>query len=222
MTHPGIVSTCASVLGAALLIVFPSALAAEIRESPKNEIGYATVAGALDALRSRPGNQLSKQGGWTIISEPASSSIWSFTPSDHPAYPSAVKRSLVSVDGSMHARVKAFNAQAGAATERRILKVTWTKDPANSPAPGVYAAVDLASHFERIDRHCGYIVLYQLNAAMPFLVVRQEDNFMTNESARQIAAQHSSHSVDESWSRLSSNCPSHAADAAGSSSNTHN
>lgn len=330
-----LVSACTIVLAAGL-IVFPSALAAEIRESQNNEIGFATVAEALAALRSRPGVQISQQGGWTIVTESASGTIWSFTPSDHPAHSSAVKRSVVSRDGStyidmkvlceanktacdklvadfqqlnqraagsirerpsvsavqnqepQHAptdakgsgspevinvtsdsapgwlpsaeqraqvpqithdflaaldsglypkayglmtesqrsqetfdqfseRVKEFNAQAGAATERRILKVIWTKDPANAPAPGVYAAVDLASHFEKIDRHCGYIVLYQSRAGMPFLVTRQEDNFITNEHARQIAMEQSPQSVDEIWSRLSRNCPNYATVAAGKS-----
>jgi hypothetical protein len=327
-----LVSACATVLGAGLIVSFPSALAAEIRESQNNEIGFATVAEALAALRSRLGVQISEQGGWTIVTESASGTLWSFTPSDHPAHPSAVKRSVVSRDGStyidmkvlceanktacdklvadfqqlnqraagsikerppvsavqnqgpQHAptdakgpaevinvtsdsapgwlpsaeqrvqvpqithdflaaldsglypkayglmtenqrsqetfdqfskRVKEFNAQAGAVTQRRILKVTWTKDPANAPAPGVYAAVDLASHFEQIDRHCGYIVLYQSKAGMPFLVTRQEDNFITNEHARQIAMEQSSQSVDEIWSRLSRNCPNYATVAAG-------
>src|ERR1019366_8548563 len=31
----------------------------------------------------------------------------------------------------------AFNNQAGAVAERRIVTVTWTKDPAQAPKPGV-------------------------------------------------------------------------------------
>jgi hypothetical protein len=329
-----LVSTFASTLVAGLVMSFSSTLAAQIRESQNNEIGYATVAEALATLRGRPDVQISQQGGWTIVSDSVSSTIWSFTPSDHPAYPSAVKRSVVSRDGSTYmdmkvlcestktacdklvvdfqqlnqratasiaerpsasaaqnqgsqrapadakgslesinvtsdsapgwlpsaeqraqvpqitqeflaaldsglyakafrlmtegqrsqesfdkfsARVKEFNAKAGAVTERRILKVTWTKDPANAPAPGVYASVDLASHFERVDRHCGYIVLYQLKAGMPFLVARQEDNFITNEQANQMATKQSPQSVDEIWNRLSRNCPNFATATSGKS-----
>ena len=311
-------------VGARLVLSAPPAIGEEIKESPSNEIGYATVADALAALRSRPGVQISQQGGWTIISEAASSTLWSFTPPEHPAHPSAVKRSIVSSGGSIHMdmkvlceaskaacdklvadfqqlnqrmvesmqgrhsatpaasldsphpppqtvttpeqinvtsdsapgwvpsadqraqvpqitqgflaaldggqyqkayslmaesqralesfdrfskRVREFNAEAGAAKERRILKITWTKDPANAPAPGVYAAVDLGSRFENIDRHCGYIVLYQRDAGLAFLVVRQEDNYITNEHARQIAMKQSPQALDEIWGRLSRNCP---------------
>jgi hypothetical protein len=108
-------------------------------------------------------------------------------------------------------RVAEFNAEAGAVKERRILKVTWTKDPAKAPAPGVYAAVDLGSRFDNIDRHCGYIVLYQSSASAPFLIVRQEDNYITNEHARQIAMKQSPQAVDEIWRGLSKNCPNYAA-----------
>ena len=77
----------------------------------------------------------------------------------------------------------------------------------------MYAAVDLASRFENIDRHCGYIVLYQRDSGLPFLVVRQEDNYMTNEHARQIAMTQSAQAVDEIWGRLSRNCPNYTATA---------
>jgi hypothetical protein len=112
-------------------------------------------------------------------------------------------------------RVREFNARAGAAKERRILKITWTKDPANAPAAGVYAAVDLGSRFENIDRHCGYIVLYQRDAGLPFLVMRQEDNFITNEDARRISMKQSAAAVDEIWGKLSRNCPNYGAAASG-------
>jgi hypothetical protein len=48
-----LVSTFASALASGLVISVPSTLAAEIRESQSNEIGYATVAEALVALRNR-------------------------------------------------------------------------------------------------------------------------------------------------------------------------
>jgi uncharacterized protein DUF4019 len=314
----------AMLVGAGPVLCPSLAIGEEIKESPSNEIGYATVADALAALRSRPGAQISQQGGWTIINEAASSTLWSFTPQEHPAHPSAVKRSIVlrggstyidmkvlceasksacdklvtdfqqlnqrmvqsiqgrhsgtaatspdpqhpppqtittpeqinvtsdsapgwvpstdqraqvpqiiqdflaALDGGQYQkayglmtesqkalesfdrfsnRIREFNAEAGAAKERRILKITWTKDPANAPAPGVYAAVDLASRFENIDRHCGYIVLHQRDAGLPFLVARQEDNYITNEHARQIAMKQSAQAVDEIWGRLSRNCP---------------
>ena len=95
-----LVTACTAVLGAGLVSSSPSALAEEIRESSNMDLGYATVAEALAGLRGRAGAQISQQGGWTIATESASSTIWSFTPPEHPAHPSAVKRTVVSQGGS--------------------------------------------------------------------------------------------------------------------------
>ena len=107
-------------------------------------------------------------------------------------------------------RVSKFNTEAGSVQERRMVKVTWTKDPANAPAPGVYAAVDLASRFENIDRHCGYVVLYQRDAVAPWRVTRQEDSYMTNEQARQIEQRQSRQAVNDLWGKMSQHCPNYA------------
>src|SRR5439155_9094548 len=94
-------------------------------------------------------------------------------------------------------RIGKFNAKAGAVKERRIVKVTWTKNPAQAPAPGVYAAIDLISRFANIDRHCGYIVLYQPPAGGDFRVTRQEDNYLDNATAESIAKDRSQADVDK-------------------------
>ena len=79
-------------VGAGLNLSVASALSEELKESRTNEIGYPTVAAALGDLRNRPGVQISQQGGWTVINDAASATVWSFTPPGHPAHPSAVKR----------------------------------------------------------------------------------------------------------------------------------
>ncbi len=48
----------------------------------------------------------------------------------------------------------------GLRRDRRILKVTWTKGPAESPQPGIYAAVDFAVRYTTSDRNCGYAILF--------------------------------------------------------------
>src|SRR5436190_6568464 len=68
--------------------------------------------------------------------------------------------------------LRKFNADAGAVVERRITTITWNKDPPNAPKPGVYVALDLVSRFAQVDRHCGYLVLYQTDAGQPFTVMR--------------------------------------------------
>ncbi len=103
-----------------------------------------------------------------------------------------------------------FNVQAGAVVERRITVVTWTKDPAQAPDPGVYAAIDLISRFANVDRHCGYLVLYQPPSGGPFVVSREESNFMDNDSARKIEQTKSAAGVQAAWTELSARCPNYA------------
>jgi hypothetical protein len=109
-------------------------------------------------------------------------------------------------------RIARFNRQAGPATETRIVKVTWTKDPAQAPAPGVYAALDITGRYENIDRYCGYIVLYQAPTGGGFRVAREEANFLDNATARTIEKQHSRVDVDKAWSQLIAHCPNYPAD----------
>jgi hypothetical protein len=107
------------------------------------------------------------------------------------------------------ADIQKFNAQAGAVRQRRIVEMTWTKDPAQAPLPGIYAALDLESTFARVDRHCGYVVLYQASAGQPFQVMREEANFLDNATADDIARRKSREEVDRMWAKLSANCPNY-------------
>ena len=100
-----------------------------------------------------------------------------------------------------------FHAQAGALLDRRLLKFTWLKNPTDAPLPGIYAAVDIASRFEKIDRHCGYIVLYQRPSGGAFHVMRAESNFIDNATAKKIETTRSKFDLDKAWTELSRNCP---------------
>jgi hypothetical protein len=72
--------------------------AAPLPEVERSNIEYGSPAEALEALRSKPGVEVSVQGGWTIAYEPASHVIWSFAPEKHASYPSVVKRAIVEKD----------------------------------------------------------------------------------------------------------------------------
>jgi hypothetical protein len=74
-------------------------IAGSLPESPNASIGYASVAAALKALRSKRGVTFNTQNGWLIAEEQAALTFWSFAPKGDPAYPSAVKRALVTKDG---------------------------------------------------------------------------------------------------------------------------
>lgn len=102
-------------------------------------------------------------------------------------------------------RLRHFNALAGPVRERRFLALTWTKDPAQAPAPGVYVAIDLASRFAAIDRHCGYLVLYQAQSDGDFRVMREEESFLDNATA----AGSSKAEVEQAWARASATCPNY-------------
>jgi len=104
-------------------------------------------------------------------------------------------------------RLRQFNARAGAVVERRVVTITWTKNPAQAPLPGIYVALDLVSRFANIDRHCGFLVLYQSPSGDGFQVMREENNFLDNVTAANIAKQSSSEAVEKTWTGLSAHCP---------------
>jgi hypothetical protein len=102
-----------------------------------------------------------------------------------------------------------FRAQAGAVKFWRVLKVTWTKDPARAPSPGIYAAFDLTAQFANVDRDCGYIVLYQRPAGGDFTIIRRENNYLDNATARGIEGKQSKAEVAKVWGQLSRYCPNY-------------
>jgi hypothetical protein len=84
----------------ALLVAIPLVTEADAprTEADSSPVGYATVAEALTDLRSRSDLKVINQGGWTVINDEKSHVIWSFAPSDYPAYPSVVKRTLIQTE----------------------------------------------------------------------------------------------------------------------------
>lgn len=71
-------------------------------------VGFNSVAAALAALRAKPSASVSVQGGWTIIQDSQTQSLWSFTPEGHPAHPAVVKRATVSKDGAIYIQMTAL------------------------------------------------------------------------------------------------------------------
>ena len=102
-----------------------------------------------------------------------------------------------------------FHDKASPLKRRDMLKITWTKDPAAAPSPGVYAAIDVASYFANVERHCGFVILYQKPAGGSFEVMRQEANFIDNVTAQKIELQQSHAALDMMWAKLAANCPNY-------------
>ncbi len=53
---------------------------------------YSSVAEALADLKTKEGVKINVSQGWTIITEANGLTMWSFAPSDNPAYPAVAKR----------------------------------------------------------------------------------------------------------------------------------
>jgi hypothetical protein len=87
-------------------------------------IGFATVKEALDTLKSRKSANISLQGGWTIVNDSGESTIWSFTPSNHPAHPSVVKRTIVSDKGQIGVEMSALCEAQKAACDGLMAEFT--------------------------------------------------------------------------------------------------
>ena len=78
------------------IIVFTSSSIAQEMSEP-SPIGYATVDAAFNALESDPDAKITEYEGWTIFNQKGDGSyiLWSFTPDQHPAHPSAIRREIV-------------------------------------------------------------------------------------------------------------------------------
>jgi hypothetical protein len=75
------------------------------------------------------------------------------------------------------AHAQSQNTKAGHVLNRRVLKITWYKDPPSAPEPGIYAAADFAGQFENDPIYCGYVAWHR-GADGTFRVVREEENFI--------------------------------------------
>jgi Protein of unknown function (DUF4019) len=99
-------------------------------------IGYPSVAAALDALKARNGVNISVQGGWTIVSDPTDDALWSFAPSDHPAFPAAVKRRAVELDGNTFIDMRALCQASKLACDKLMAEFAALNDKIRANVQG--------------------------------------------------------------------------------------
>jgi hypothetical protein len=112
------------------------------------------------------------------------------------------------------ARVAEFNAEAGVVRDHRVGAVTWGRDPPGAPLPGIYAVVDMVSHYANIQRHCGFIVLYQPPSGGEFQVMRAENIYIPDARAAGYDAPGSTAGVDAIWAEMTRGCPNYEAGVA--------
>lgn len=67
-----------------------------VLEPNSSNIGYKTVAEALASLKQMKGASFSSVRGWTIVTDEAHLTVWSFAPKSDPSYPAVVKRMVIS------------------------------------------------------------------------------------------------------------------------------
>ena len=65
-------------------------------QSKSSSIGYRTVAEALASLQQMKSASFSSVRGWTIVTDEAHLTVWSFAPKSDPSYPAVVKRTVIS------------------------------------------------------------------------------------------------------------------------------
>lgn len=84
-----------------IVAVILCALSARAVVAADDDIGYASVAATLAALRADSSAQFREQRGWTVVAsrERDAAVQWFFTPEGHPAHPAVVKRTATERDG---------------------------------------------------------------------------------------------------------------------------
>jgi hypothetical protein len=90
--------------GIRALFVAVAVSAASVAHGQSNGsgIGYPSPLAAMQALRARPDVAFSIQNGWIIASDKANMTIWSFSPTCDPTFPTAVKRQVMKSAGEIY------------------------------------------------------------------------------------------------------------------------
>ena len=96
------------VLALVTLLYLPALGAQQVDES--SPIGYATIEEAFNALRADPAAGMKEHEGWTIFNQKGEGKyvLWSFTPVDHPAHPTAIRREVVKKGGEIFIKMDAL------------------------------------------------------------------------------------------------------------------
>jgi hypothetical protein len=109
-----------TIVPAILVATCACAQPAEMR-APAEE--YPSVAAALEAIRTKSGAKVTIQSGWTVVQNEASTTVWSFTPPSHPAYPAALRRAIVEHDGAFVVKSDAMCEAEKSACDQLIAEI---------------------------------------------------------------------------------------------------
>jgi hypothetical protein len=75
--------------------------------------------------RSKPcapkdGVKISTESGWTVIEDQSTLSVWSFTPSGHPAFPAAVHRQVIQEGNNLFVKMNVLCEAPKAACDTMV------------------------------------------------------------------------------------------------------
>jgi hypothetical protein len=84
---------------------------------------FPSVAAALEAIRTKSGAKVTVQSGWTVVQDATSTTVWSFTPPSHPAYPAALRRAIVEHDGAFVVKSDAMCEAEKSACDRLMAEI---------------------------------------------------------------------------------------------------
>jgi len=95
----------------------------------EREFGYPTVAAAFEALKARKDVKMTSHEGWTIIEDPVNSTLWSFVPADHPAYPAVIRRQMLDRNGGKVVEMSALCQAPRAACDKLVDEMRAASEP---------------------------------------------------------------------------------------------
>ena len=108
-----------------------SAQAGSLPEQPNADVGYPSPQAALDALRRKPGVNVSVvQNGYTIAEDDSEARpvMWAFPPNTDPAYPSAVRRSVFVRDNTVYIDQRVMCLADKLACDRLVISFNQLND----------------------------------------------------------------------------------------------
>src|ERR1700733_1537854 len=98
-----------------------------------DDVGYKTVADALASVKQMQGVSFSTVRGWTIATDEAHLTVWSFAPRTDPSYPAVVKRMVISSGGGSKVTMSVLCEANEAACNNLIREFNNTKSPGAQP-----------------------------------------------------------------------------------------
>jgi hypothetical protein len=79
-------------------------------------------------VRTKNGVTVSLQSGWTIVEDRANLTLWSFTPSGHPAHPAAFRRTITEKDGAFFVQTDGLCEATKAACDKLMAEFQELND----------------------------------------------------------------------------------------------